>query len=501
MTTLSSSVFSNPLFEEMTAGGAVLAASLRAVEINRAFTEIIGVDRERLLAQSVEAFEELAPLTTHLQAIQSEETNGEEAKTLGLTRSHGETRWVQVRAWVVNHDGNAMLQVLLEDRTELEGLLAQARFSERGFQDIIEYAPDGIAIHRDNKFLYINPAFVEKLGVEHSDDVLGRTVYDFVHPDERPFLQERVLRMLATGEHVPIRETVLLRADGSEWLADLTGRMVLFGGEPAIASIARDITEKRRLAARMMQMDRMIAAGTLASGVGHEINNPLSYISTNIDFSIRRLEKIQSTLAGYREDSDRPANLESLSEQLELVQEALGDAVHGSDRIKDIVKKLGMFASDGEEKLGIIPVEPLIESVLGMVTGKVEVEVEVVTEGEGPFRIHGVYDRVARLFFNLLLNAVHAGDGTDDIHRVRVEISRDDRWVRVEIEDNGCGISKDQLARIFDPFFTTKPVGKGTGLGLYICQQIVEAHEGRIEVESTPGEGALFRVLLPPRSI
>ncbi|QDG53175.1 PAS domain S-box protein [Persicimonas caeni] len=350
------------------------------------------------------------------------------------------------------------------------------RVSEGDFREVIEHSPDGIAIHRDGQFLYINPSFLELFHLDSAEEVLGTWVYHFVHPDEHAALQERVGRLL-DGELIPVRETRLLRQDGSVWLAELTARRVTFDGEPAIASIARDITERQKMTARMMQMDRMIAAGTLAAGVGHEINNPLTFVTANIDFALEQLEG---------------------REGLDSVREALQDARSGSTRIRDIVSQLRTFSPSDDDARTSLSARAVIESVLRMVSNEIRHRAKLVLELDDTARFFGNENKLGQVFLNLLINAAHAiEEGSRGDNQIIVRTRTDDSWVIVEVQDSGGGITTEQLPRIFDPFYTTKPVGQGTGLGLYICQQIVEAHDGEIEFESKPGKGTTARIKLP----
>lgn len=354
---------------------------------------------------------------------------------------------------------------------------SRTEVSEGDFRDVIEHSPDGIAVHRDGKFLYINPSFLKLFDVESADEVIGTRVYNFVHPEDRPALQERTRQLLGGVDQIPVRETRLLRRDGSVWLAELTGRRVIFDGEPAIASIARDITERQKMTARMMQMDRMIAAGTLAAGVGHEINNPLTFVTANIDFALEQL-------AGH--------------DGLEAVRDALHDARSGSMRIRNIVGQLRTFSPSDDDQRAVVSASKVIDSVLRMVANEIRHRARLVLELDDDTCFFGNEHKLGQVFLNLLINAAHSiEEGARDDNEIRVSSTVEGSWVIIEVSDTGKGITSEELPRLFDPFFTTKPVGQGTGLGLYICQQIVEAHSGEIDFQSQPGKGTVAQVRLP----
>ncbi len=482
------------LVAEMSAGLVVLDEQRRVCRVNPAFCAMFGLDDAEVIGAKLSSIDGLGDFAEYLLAHQDERS------LFTFTRADGSIRHLRVkRRSTASGAERSALVVIVDDLTEQEELRSRVQLSERGFREVIEYAPDGIAIHRDEKFLYVNSAFIDKFGVDDADELLGTYVFNFVHPDEHSDLKARVRRMLATGEQVPMRETVLLRADGSEWVADLTGRMVIFDGAPAIASIARDITEKKRMAARMMQMDRMITAGTLAAGVGHEINNPLSYVTTNLEFSSRSLKDLQESLDTPGDEQRHDIDHASLRRDIDVVIEAVDDAIHGGNRIRNIVKQLHTFSPDDNNSRRSTNLRSIIDSVVDIVSHKIRDRARlIIVDDDPPQAVDGAPSRLAQVFLNLLLNAIHAIDeGNVEENEIRIELAERDQWLVVEVSDTGAGIKEAQLPRIFDPFFTTKPVDKGSGLGLYICQQIVEAHDGRIEVESEPGRGTLFRVLLP----
>jgi PAS domain S-box-containing protein len=494
MTDLSTRSWVEQLVSSIPSGLLILSDELRIRQANSAFGAIFGVDPHEIRGHVLDDIVSVDGLREQALAV-LESGQPLEKSSCQWWRGDDEVCRLEISLEAIEADDDAgALLLIVDDHTEREELRTRARLSEGGFREVIEHSPDGICVHRDGQFLYINPSLMDLFEIDRAEEVIGTSVYDFVHPDEYPDLQRRVRQLLDGAEHVPVRETRLLRRDGAQWVAELTARRVIFDGEPAIASIARDITERKELTAQMMQMDRMIAAGTLAAGVGHEINNPLTYVSGNIDFALECIDEIDRSLA----PSDNAGASQGLRKTLDSIREALRDAHEGGTRIRDIVSQLRTFSPDEDDAREAIAVDEIIESVLGMVANEIRHRAKLVMEIGAEPPIYGNENKLGQVFLNLLINAAHAIEGgafEDNEIRVRTEV--DDAWVVVEIYDSGSGISSEELSRIFDPFFTTKPVGQGTGLGLYICQRIVESHGGRIEVESEPGVGTIVRTHLP----
>ncbi|MBF5045835.1 response regulator [Aggregicoccus sp. 17bor-14] len=253
----------------------------------------------------------------------------------------------------------------------------------------------------------------------------------------------------------------------------------------------------RETQAQLVQAGRMAAVGTLAAGVGHEVNNPLAYILSNLDFACLEVSRLQRTLGGGR---DVPAlEAERAGERLAEMEQSLREALHGAERVRRIVRDLKTFSRADQDESGSVDLHAVLDSAAKMASTEVRHRARLVKRyGEVPF-VQGNEARLGQVFLNLLINAAQAlPEGRVGEHEIRLATSVDaDGNVVAEVQDTGAGIAPEVLGRIFDPFFTTKPVGVGTGLGLSLCHAFVTAMGGRIQVESSLGRGSTFRVVLP----
>lgn len=382
---------------------------------------------------------------------------------------------------------------------------------EKGFRDVIEHSPDGIVIHRQDHVVYVNPALLAAMGIESDQSAIGRSIFDFICPGDREKVRKLNAELRRNKEPGSPQETTLIRGDGSPLYAEVTGVSLEFDGAPAIVSLVRNITERKELNARIMQMDRMIAAGTLAAGVGHEINNPLTYVKANLDFSLRRLDDFVTYFDGLHQafqdrfDPDEVAEIfdalgtSRIKSELGQVREALQDAEQGSRRIRDIVSQLRSLVDKDQSEGCTRDNKRIFEKTIALATNQIRHRARLIEELDEVPPIRGRESELSQVILNLLINAaqsIEEGSVEDNQIYIRSYL-RDDDLVAIEVEDTGQGIEAEHLPRIFDPFFTTKEVGVGTGLGLHISQNIIDRCGGRIEVESTPGEGTLFRVLIP----
>ena len=245
------------------------------------------------------------------------------------------------------------------------------------------------------------------------------------------------------------------------------------------------VEERRREPARLAQAERMAALGTLAAGMAHEINNPLTYVLLHL----RQASDLVAGLAGGPH--------EALARQLAPL---LAGATEGSERIHSITTGIRAFSRVDDERRSPVELRTVVDAAVRLVAHEIRQRAQLICEhGEAPAVLISEA-RVGQVLLNLLTNAVQAiPSGAAAAHEIRIRTGRSaEGWAQVEVSDTGQGIPDHVLGRIFEPFFTTKPVGQGTGLGLSISHGIVKAAGGRIEVATEAGRGTTFRVVLPP---
>jgi signal transduction histidine kinase len=234
--------------------------------------------------------------------------------------------------------------------------------------------------------------------------------------------------------------------------------------------VFEDTTEKISLQQQLVTSEKLASVGLLSAGVAHEINTPLTGISSYV-------QMLQKKMSG----SPHAAILDKIEVQ--------------TDRVAKIVKSLLNFARNPSES-AFYQVE-LKESILGIISlieyklKNMNIALELNLDALNPIRAQG--EQLQQVFINIILNAM---DAMPDGGTLSIELTRKNRTAVVKIRDTGTGIGQQHLPHIFDPFFTTKGIGKGTGLGLSISYAIIKEHEGHISVESSPGRGTLFTIFI-----
>jgi two-component system NtrC family sensor kinase len=258
---------------------------------------------------------------------------------------------------------------------------------------------------------------------------------------------------------------------------------------------------------QLLQSEKMASIGQLAAGVAHEINNPIGFVSSNLGTLRGYADALLKVVDAY-ETLDtalatHPQLLRYIEEQKQLnelayvrddISTLIAESIEGTTRVRNIVQNLRDFSHVDQGDWQQTNLHAGLDSTLSVARNEIKHKAKVIKDyGELPL-VECLPSQINQVFLNLLVNAAQAitDQGTITI-RTRV----DDATVCVAISDTGSGMAPEVLAKVFDPFFTTKPVGQGTGLGLAVSFGIVEQHGGRIEVESTPGAGTTFSVMLP----
>jgi two-component system NtrC family sensor kinase len=235
--------------------------------------------------------------------------------------------------------------------------------------------------------------------------------------------------------------------------------------------------EMRRMHAHALEQEKLSSLGMMAAGVAHEINNPMSFVASNVNLLLKDLKEL-------------PGLTEPLREH---VEEVLPATLEGIKRVNAIVADLRRFARGDPEAFVEYDLNAEVQMALRIAHNQLRhCQVECDLGEVGP--VVGRPRQMAQVLVNLLVNA---GQATAEQGQVRITTRREGEWVRIEVRDTGTGMTPETQRKLFQPFFTTKPPGMGTGLGLAVVHGIVTAHGGRIEVESQLGKGSCFTLHLP----
>jgi PAS domain S-box-containing protein len=455
------------IVEQASDGIFVTDTSLRIEWVNDAACAILEQPRDwfigKLVADLVEPDDlARAPLR------EGELRAGQPTRTLRRFRtSGGAIRLLEVSAKAM---GDGRLLGVARDVTERHAL----EHSETSFRRLIEAVPDVVMVHRDLRIVYLNPSGVRMFG-EHA---VGMPVLDLVHPDDRERARRRISSLTEPWSATIPADVCFARRDGESIVLSIAGVRMMFEGVPSIVAIARDVSEQRRMQLQLAQSERMASLGTLAAGVGHEINNPLAYVLLNLQ-AVARLSREAPTEVGS------------------MIAEHTASAVEGAQRVAQIVRDLRAFSRSDDDIRTVVDVRKPIGIALSTASHELKHRARVTAMLDEAAPVLGSEGKLAQVFLNLLINAAQAiPEGHPSDHEVRVAARCEENEVVVTVSDTGVGIAEEHRQHLFEPFFTTKIDG-GSGLGLPICHGLVTALGGTIRVESAGGRGTTFSVILP----
>jgi signal transduction histidine kinase len=252
----------------------------------------------------------------------------------------------------------------------------------------------------------------------------------------------------------------------------------------------------------------MASLGQLTAGIAHEINNPINFVYSSVHPLTKDIEEIKDLYNFCKEFNDlpeNPKNREELNNKFEEldpdflfseIQSLLSGIKEGADRTKAIVAGLRNFSRLDENEIKPIDIHEGLDSTLMLLRNKLKTRIEVIKNYGTIPQVECYPGKMNQVFMNILNNAAQAIDSEG---KITITTWLESEKVFISIKDDGHGFDENVKSRIFEPFYTTKDVGQGTGLGLSISYGIIENHNGKIEINSTPGDGAEFIICLPKK--
>jgi len=391
-----------------------------------------------------------------------------------------------------DEDGNPIGRFGIgRDITERKHAEEALRRSEEKYRLVVDHANEAIFIAQNGMMKFVNPKAVRISGYSEQE-LTSKPFTEFIHPEDREKVIDRQMKRLRGEELPPVYHFRITAKDGTVKWVEVNTIVVPWEGKPATLSFLSDITERKRAEDDLLktlkqlqeakdmlvQSEKLAAIGRLSAGVGHEILNPLNIISMRIQL------------------------LEMMEEIPEKIRDGFAQMKRQIDRIVKITKDLSQFSRITKREMVRRDINEVVEHILALLDPRLKFEqiaLETTFQSDLP-EILMEPDRIEQVILNIINNAADALEGQEN-KAIEVTTGIADRngmpCARIVISDNGKGIPPGNMNILFEPFFTTKEAGKGTGLGLYICYNIIQEHGGRLWAENNAGGGASFFIELP----
>jgi PAS domain S-box-containing protein len=441
----------------------------------------LGYDRQELLKITVKDIETTFPdnflWQTHVDGLRQKGSQMLE----GIHKRKDRTTFpVETNVSYVVLNTREYMVAVVRDITERKQAAEALRESEDWYRRMVELSPDAIFINVAGKFVFMNAMGARLFGVEHPEDLYGRTVLEFIHPDFREIVRVRSENSLEHGASNPWLEEVYLRLDGSAVPVEVAAMSFSYRGEKAAHVIARDISERKKMHDDMLRTQKLESLGVLAGGIAHDFNNLLQGV-----FGYISIAKLNAA------DKDKSVAA------LDQAEKALHMSVN-------LTTQLLIFSKGGKPVKKKMSLQPMIENSARFALSGSSADYQIKLDKD-LWQVEADEGQIGQVIQNIVLNADQSMPmgGTivitaKNLHaskKVIPQLPEEGKYVVISVQDNGTGISEECLSKIFDPYFTTK--AKGSGLGLATCYSIIKNHGGVIHVSSKVGKGTTFYVYLP----
>ena len=412
---------------------------------------------------------------------------------------------------------------------------------------LLDKLPVGIClVNEAYEIVYLNAFFLDRMSVELRGDALGKPLAD-VFPEQIKFLKRRIksvfvlkhpsfsyweqrphifpfkssrpitgeeTQMVQNMEIVPHKDTETGEQYACILIQDVTAQASYFKAQAQLTEELKAEHEAQRKLIRkldraqsqLIQAEKMASTGQLAAGIAHEINNPMGFVTANLNtleqYAHNLLETCQATKKLVA--SHAPEHIEALEDlfdatHVELIEEDMGPLIQeskdGLKRVSEIVSTLRSFAEEPQHAWGYLNLHDTANQLVQLIGTQFKRPRFKVTCEPDQLKWYCESASLKQALTNLMMNAAQS---IDDNGLVMLDIKQTSSGgVAIKIVDTGCGISEANLKRVFEPFFTTRPEGKGQGLGLSVAYSAIEKHKGKLAINSREGKGTVIEVRLP----
>jgi PAS domain S-box-containing protein len=457
----------------------------RYVEVNEAASRMTGYSKEELLTMSLSDILPDEILEEGLAHFRKVIANGTSKSDLMYKHKNGSKRWWTVEAVKID---NTRFLGFTKDITERKMADQALKISEEKYKTMLNASPDGILLlDLKGVITEVSEIGIELFGADKRDDLVGKDILQFVPSDDKNTIREIIEKTMNEGlaQNVGLR---IRKKNQSIFAGEISSTLIQDqdGAPLSYMIIIRDISQRKKMETKQMHADRMASLGEMASGIAHEINQPLNIISMVMDKILFESAKTDSV------------NVEFLKRKSDKIFENIL-------RIRNIIDHIRAFSRSHDDYLLIaFDINSSIRNAISMISEQFKhlgINLNLSLQEQIP-QISGNTYQFEQVIINLLVNAkdalIEKKTRQEESFEMMVEIRsyQENQFLIVEIADNGIGIVNEDINNIILPFYTTKDEGKGTGLGLSICYQIIKEMNGTIEITSDRFYGTQVKLVL-----
>ncbi|MGE7905863.1 PAS domain-containing sensor histidine kinase [Peribacillus sp. NPDC094092] len=440
----------------------------KTLQVNAAFEEFFGWTNDELIGRPfpiIPDFLKESVNELHDQIKAGVQKKGFETVRL---RKDGQLIDVSISLFSIRDDDNEPCALVFVYRDITNQKLAEAALkeSEQRYRSLVEVSPEAIFVHRNGIIEYMNPMGAKMLGMDSVEDIIGKSVFQFVHLESRESVQKRIDIMRDDHQAVGLLEQKFIRLDGQAFYGETLGLPIIYKGQPAIQVFCRDITERKKTDELLCKSNMLSAVGQMAAGIAHELRNPLT--------------TVKGFLQLLRENPEQKDYLEMTVSELE--------------KIETLANEFLSLAEPEAKVFEYIQLNDILDSVITLAELQAILnDVEIIKEyNADSASVFGDLNQLKQVFTNVVNNAIEAMPNGGKLH-IQLHHGGDSAMIR--FIDSGCGISNERMEHLGQPFYSTSE--KGTGFGLMVSTKIIHEHNGEIHFSSEVGVGTIVEISLP----
>lgn len=477
---------------EQSLQGIVVITNLQIVFANDSFAQMTGYTVEELKNLTEEQVASVinpellySPNSGHADHSTSSEkkTDRFSGEYKGY-RKDGSMYWSQVSTNPIHYGEKTASQITVIDITERKLAEEALVESENMYRTLLDASPEGILIiDLSGRITEVSSITPEIFGTENKHDLIGKHFMRFIHKESRKKVREVIERTMSEGLEQDT-EFILTKSGQKQFVGEVSTTLIQeSNGMPqSFMAIIRDISQRKEMEKQLIHTERMAGLGEMATGIAHEINQPLNTISISLENMLHKIP-----------ENNRGEN--------KYLSDKIGKIFESIYRIGKIIDHIRAFSRDNDDYIPTaFDINESIRNALSLITVQYKHKaIDLVTDlGENLPSVTGNTFKFEQVILNLVINAKDAlEDQQTDEKEIKISTFRDRQNIFIEVSDNGAGIKKEDIGNIMLPFYSTKEEGKGTGMGLAISFGIIKEMKGNIDIQSEVLKGTTIQITLP----